>query len=171
MARCHGLQVGRAAELHDVGKVAMPDAILHKPGPLDDRESTIIRGHTVIGERTIAAAPALVDVASLVRSSHERFDGEGYPDGLKGTDIPIGARILAVCDSFTAMTADRSHRPAIEAAHAILELRHHAGTQFDPIVVDAFCAERLTWNRDDQPHAHPIDARGAADVADALGGR
>ena len=151
-------QVGRAAELHDVGKVALPDAILHKPGPLDDHEWTIMRGHTVIGERIIAAAPALVDVASLVRSSHERFDGEGYPDGLKGTDIPIGARILAVCDAFTAMTADRSYRPGIEAADAILELRHHAGTQFDPIVVEAFCAERLTWNRD-------TDSTAAADRA------
>jgi len=133
--------VGQAAELHDIGKVAIPDAILHKPGPLDDREWNLIRRHTVIGERIIAAAAALVDVASLVRSSHERFDGEGYPDGLRGTDIPIGARILTVCDSFTAMITDRSYRLATDVTHAIVELRHCSGTQFDPIVVEAFCAE------------------------------
>jgi diguanylate cyclase (GGDEF)-like protein len=134
-------QVGQAAELHDVGKVAIPDAILHKPGPLDEREWNVIRGHTVIGERIIAAAPALIDVASLVRASHERLDGDGYPDGLTGTDIPIGARILAICDSFTAMITDRSYRPAMPVSHALVELRDCAGTQFDPIVVEAFCTE------------------------------
>lgn len=133
--------VGQAAELHDIGKVAIPDAILHKPGPLDEREWNFIRGHTVIGERIIAAAPALRDVATLVRSSHERFDGHGYPDRLRGTDIPLGARILTICDSFTAMITDRSYRPAIDVTHAIVELRRCAGTQFDPMVVEAFCAE------------------------------
>lgn len=133
--------VGQAAELHDVGKMAIPDAILLKPGPLGDREWNLIRGHTVIGERIIAAAPALVDVAKQVRASHERFDGGGYPDGLKGTDIPIGARIIAICDSFTAMITDRSYRPAIDDVHAILELRRCTGTQFDPTVVEAFCTE------------------------------
>jgi len=133
--------VGQAAELHDIGKVAIPDAILYKPGPLDEREWKFMRGHTVIGERIIAAAPALHDVATLVRSSHERFDGAGYPDGLRGTDIPLGARILAICDSFTAMITDRSYRPAMDVTHAIIELRRCAGTQFDPMVVGAFCTE------------------------------
>jgi two-component system cell cycle response regulator len=76
-----------------------------------------------------------------VRSSHERFDGHGYPDRLRGTDIPLGARILAICDSFTAMITDRSYRPAIDVTYAIVELRRCAGTQFDPMVVEAFCAE------------------------------
>jgi HD-GYP domain-containing protein (c-di-GMP phosphodiesterase class II) len=133
--------VGQAAELHDIGKVAIPDIVLHKAGPLDEREWNLIRGHTVIGERIIAAAPALHEVATLVRSSHERFDGDGYPDGLRGAGIPLGARILAICDSFTAMNTDRVYRPALEATHAIAELRRCAGTQFDPMVVEAFCTE------------------------------
>jgi two-component system cell cycle response regulator len=133
--------VGQAAELHDIGKVAIPDAVLHKAGPLNEREWNLIRGHTVIGERIIAAAPALHEVAMLVRSSHERFDGDGYPDGLRGPGIPLGARILAICDSFTAMNTDRVYRPALEATHAIAELRRCAGTQFDPMVVEAFCTE------------------------------
>ena len=100
--------VRHAAELHDVGKMAIPDAILDKPGPLDDAEWEFIRRHTIIGERIVAAAPALRPVAALVRSSHERWDGAGYPDGLAGEEIPLGARIVAVCDAFDAMVADRA---------------------------------------------------------------
>ena len=105
-------EVARAAELHDVGKVAIPDAILNKPGPLDEAEWSFMRRHTIIGERILLSAPALRPVARLVRSSHERWDGGGYPDGLAGEEIPLGARIVAVCDAFDAMTTDRPYRRA-----------------------------------------------------------
>ena len=133
-------QISHAAELHDIGKVAIPDAILSKPGPLDPREWEFIRRHTLIGERIIAAAPALGMVARLVRSSHERWDGTGYPDRLPGQDIPLGARVVGVADAFNAMTSERPYSPAVAPELAIMELRRHAGTQFDPVVVEAFCA-------------------------------
>jgi diguanylate cyclase (GGDEF)-like protein len=133
-------QVRHAADLHDVGKVAIPDAILDKPAPLDDEEWVFMRRHTVIGERIVAAAPALAPVASLVRASHERYDGQGYPDGLKGDEIPLGARIVSVCDSFDAMVADRPYRAALPEHVALAELDRCAGTQFDPVVVAAFRA-------------------------------
>ena len=133
-------QVRHAAELHDVGKVAIPDAILSKPGPLDPREWEFIRRHTLMGERIISAAPALGSVAALVRSSHERWDGTGYPDRLAAHDIPFGSRIVAVTDAFEAMTADRPYLPARAPEQVLAELRRCAGTQFDPVVVEAFCA-------------------------------
>ncbi|MFN8216865.1 MAG: diguanylate cyclase [Solirubrobacterales bacterium] len=132
-------EIVRAAELHDVGKVAIPEAILNKAGPLDDDEAEFIRQHTMIGERIIASAPALVPVARLVRSTHERTDGSGYPDGLDGADIPIGSQIIAVCDAYEAMISERSYSAAIAPEAALAELRHCAGTQFDPGVVEAFC--------------------------------
>jgi two-component system, cell cycle response regulator len=132
-------EVARAAELHDVGKVAIPDAILNKPGPLDESEWNFMRRHTVIGERILLSAPALRPVARLVRSSHERWDGGGYPDGLRGDEIPLGARVVAVCDAFDAMTTERPYREPIPESQALAELRRCAGTQFDPMVVDAFC--------------------------------
>jgi diguanylate cyclase (GGDEF)-like protein len=131
-------QVRHAADLHDVGKVAIPDAILDKPGPLDADEWTFMRRHTIIGERIVAAAPALSEVAVLVRASHERYDGAGYPDGLAGDAIPLGARIVAVCDSFDAMVANRPYRLALPHAAALAELERCAGSQFDPVVVGAF---------------------------------
>jgi two-component system cell cycle response regulator len=131
-------EVIRAAELHDIGKVAVPDAILNKPGPLNDEEWAFMREHTVIGERILAAAPALRGVASLVRSSHERWDGGGYPDGLAGAEIPLGARVVAVCDAHHAMTSERPYSSGMSEADAVAELRRCAGTQFDPVVVDAF---------------------------------
>ena len=131
--------VRHAAELHDVGKVAVPDAILGKPGPLDDDEWAFIRRHTVIGERIVAAAPALRGVATLVRASHERWDGAGYPDGLVGVEIPLGARIVAVADAFDAMTAARPYSTPRTPDEALAELRRCAGKQFDPAVVAAFC--------------------------------
>jgi diguanylate cyclase (GGDEF)-like protein/putative nucleotidyltransferase with HDIG domain len=134
--------VRQAAQLHDIGKVAIPKAILHKPGPLDDDEWAFIRRHSEIGERIIGEAPALARVAAMVRSSHERFDGAGYPDGLAAKDIPLGARIVAVCDAFDAMISERPYSPAKTPEAAEQELRACAGSQFDPVVVEAFCASR-----------------------------
>ncbi|MEA2419480.1 MAG: hypothetical protein QOE60_1686 [Thermoleophilaceae bacterium] len=132
--------VAHAAELHDVGKIAIPDAILQKSGPLDETEWGFMRRHTIIGERILLAAPALRSVARLVRSSHERFDGAGYPDGLRGLEIPLGARVVAVCDAFDAMTTNRPYRNRIGEPAALAELHRCAGTQFDPIVVEAFAS-------------------------------
>jgi two-component system cell cycle response regulator len=135
-------RVQQVAELHDVGKFAIPDAILDKPGPLTSDEWELVRRHPVVGQRIVAAAPALADIADLVRATHERFDGGGYPDGLAGEDIPLVARIVAVCDAFDAMTSTRPYRPALSVDEALAELRRCAGTQFDPAVVSAFLAER-----------------------------
>jgi two-component system, cell cycle response regulator len=132
--------VVRAGVLHDVGKAAIPDAILDKPGPLDEQEQAFMRRHTIIGEEILLGAPALADVAALVRSSHERFDGLGYPDGLAGEAIPVGARIVAVCDAFDAMVTDRPYLASRSVAAALDELRRCAGSQFDPAVVEAFAA-------------------------------
>jgi diguanylate cyclase (GGDEF)-like protein/PAS domain S-box-containing protein len=128
----------QAAALHDVGKVAIPDAILDKPGPLDETEWEFMRTHTLIGERILAEAPALAEAAKIVRSSHERFDGQGYPDGLAGKAIPLPARIIAVCDSFDAMTSNRAYRTAMSTEGALSELHNCSGTQFDPAVIAAF---------------------------------
>ncbi len=132
--------LARAAELHDIGKVAVPDDILNKPGPLDDVEWRLMRQHTLVGERILAAAPALAAVARLVRLSHERWDGSGYPDRLAGEDIPIGARVIAVCDTYDAITSNRSYADARTHEQALAELERCAGSQFDPVAVRAFCA-------------------------------
>ena len=139
-------QIRQAAELHDVGKVAIPDAILDKPGPLDASEWAFIRRHTLTGERIIAAAPDLRQVATLVRSTHENFDGSGYPDRLAGQEIPLGSRIIAVCDAFDAMTTDRPYRKAMDEEPAVAELRRCAASQFDPAVVMHLC-DLLTSRR------------------------
>ena len=125
-------RVRHAAELHDIGKVAIPDSIVQKPGPLDEDEWAFMRRHTIIGERILAAAPSLAPVGELVRSSHERYDGRGYPDGLAGEDIPLGARIIAACDAFDAMLSDRPYSPAKSVDEARAELHRCSGTQFDP---------------------------------------
>ena len=130
----------QAASLHDIGKAAIPDEILDKPGPLNDEEWGFMRRHPVTGERILSAAPALAGAAKLVRASHERFDGRGYPDRLAGDDIPVGARIIFVCDAYNAMTSDRPYRDAMSPEEALAELRLCAGTQFDPVVVEAFSA-------------------------------
>ena len=129
-----------AAELCNVGTVAVPDGILNKPGALDDAEMEFVRRHPIVGERILAAAPSLAQVARLVRSSHERQDGGGYPDGLNGDAIPLGARIVFACDSYVSMRTDRPHAKATTAAAAVGELRRCAGPQFDPSVVEALCA-------------------------------
>jgi HD-GYP domain-containing protein (c-di-GMP phosphodiesterase class II) len=131
----------RTGELHDVGKIAVPESILNKPAPLTDAEWTFVRNHTLIGQRVLNAAPALRPVAALVRSTHERYDGAGYPDGLAGEQIPLPARIVFACDSFHAMIADRPYAPAITLAGARAELHRGAGSQFDPRVIDALIAE------------------------------
>ncbi len=133
--------VARAADLHDIGKMAIPDAILNKPGPLDDEEWAFMRRHTVIGEEILAVAPALQHVALLVRASHERWDGGGYPDGLAAEEIPLGARIVAVCDAYSAMVQERPYKSGLRPEDALAEIRRSAGTHFDPQVVDAFAAE------------------------------
>jgi putative nucleotidyltransferase with HDIG domain len=130
--------VRRAAALHDVGKVAIPDEILHAPRKLTEDEWVYMRQHTIIGARIIGAAPELLPVAEIVRSSHERWDGDGYPDRLAGEKIPLGARIVSVCDSYDAMTTDRAYRDAMAVSEALDELDRCAGTQFDPRVVAAF---------------------------------
>jgi two-component system cell cycle response regulator len=132
------VDVLHGAELHDVGKLAIPESILHKPGPLNDEEWVVMRRHTIDGEQLLSGIPALATAASLVRSSHERWDGGGYPDGLVGAAIPMGARIIAVCDAFDAMVTDRPYRRGMPEADAAVELRRCAGSQFDPEVVEAF---------------------------------
>ena len=140
----------QAAELHDVGKFAIPDSILEKSGPLSEEEWELIRQHTVIGERILAAAPALRDVGGIVRSTHERFDGAGYPDGLEAMAIPLEACIIAAADAYCAMTGERPYRPPLTSSAAIAELERCRGTQFDPRVVDALIAVLATERlRDD----------------------
>jgi two-component system cell cycle response regulator len=129
----------RAAQLHDIGKVAVPSEILGKPGPLSDSEWDFVRQHTLVGDRILSAAPSLTAIARLVRSSHEKFDGTGYPDGLGGPEIPLAARIVAVCDAYHAMTTERPYRRSVDRDQALEELRRCAGGQFDPQVVAAFC--------------------------------
>jgi HD-GYP domain-containing protein (c-di-GMP phosphodiesterase class II) len=128
------------AAFHDIGKLAVPEAILNKPGPLTDEEFEIVQRHTVIGEQILAPIEFLADVLPLVRSAHERWDGAGYPDGLAGEEIPLGARIVFACDTWEAMTAPRPYRAARPEDEARAELRRVAGSQLDPRVVDALLA-------------------------------
>jgi diguanylate cyclase (GGDEF)-like protein len=132
----------QAASLHDVGKVAIPDSILEKSGPLTEDEWDLMRTHTIVGERILGAAPALADASRIVRSTHERWDGWGYPDALKYEEIPLGARIIAVCDAFDAMVSPRPYRTRVTHDEALAELIRCSGTQFDPRVVEAFRTSR-----------------------------
>ena len=127
-------RVRSAALLHDIGKVAIPDEILHKSGPLSDEEWMLMKQHPVIGERILRVVPGLGTVARIVRHEHERWDGRGYPDGLRGARIPIGSRIIIAADAYHAITSDRPYRPARSHSDAIEELSKCAGTQFDPAV-------------------------------------
>ncbi len=132
-----------AAELHDIGKAAIPDAILDKPAALNSEERAFIERHTIIGERILASAPSLRGIAAIIRATHERYDGRGYPDGLAGEQIPLAARIIAICDAFQAMTSDRSYHDAMTERQAREELRRGAGTRFDPELVRLFLAGRV----------------------------
>jgi HD-GYP domain-containing protein (c-di-GMP phosphodiesterase class II) len=133
--------IALAAELQDIGLLAVPEAVLETDRPLSDVERALLHSHPVAGERIIGAAPGLTSVASLVRAVSERFDGSGYPDGLVGEAIPLGSRIIAVAVAFAAMTATRPHRQAVTVEEALGELRRCGGTQFDPQVVEAMAAD------------------------------
>jgi diguanylate cyclase (GGDEF)-like protein len=158
-------RVRRTAELHDVGKLAIDPATVAKPGPLDDAEWAEMRTHTIAGEELLRAAPPLHAIAPLVRASHERWDGGGYPDGVAGERIPLAARIVAACDAFDAMVTDRPYRRGMSAAEAKAELVACEGTQFDPAVVSALLAELA------EPHQQPVHISAApADDAAVEGG-
>ena len=127
------------ALLHDVGKIRIPASIINKPGPLDDAERALMQTHAAAGEELLKRVGGLLgEVGTIVRSCHERWDGRGYPDGLAGEEIPLIARLVCCCDAYNAMTTDRPYREALSVAAAIAELQANAGTQFDPVVVDAF---------------------------------
>jgi putative nucleotidyltransferase with HDIG domain len=134
--------------LHDVGKIGIPDEILRKPGPLDDDERRLMESHTVIGERMLEDLALLRgEGLRVVRSHHERWDGTGYPDGLAGDAIPIGARIFAAADALDAMTNDRPYRVAGDWRNAAEQIEAGAGTQFDPAVVEAFGRREFSLRR------------------------
>jgi HD-GYP domain-containing protein (c-di-GMP phosphodiesterase class II) len=129
------------ALLHDVGKIRIPTEIINKPGPLDAEERALMNTHTILGQEMLVRAGGLLgEVGPLVRSCHEHWDGNGYPDALGGEEIPLVARIVCTCDAWSAMTTDRSYRRALSRDAALAELRNCAGTQFDPRVVDALLA-------------------------------
>lgn len=151
-------EISRAAQLHDIGKVAIPDEILNRPGALNQTDWQCIRNHTILGESILDGAPALRGVARLVRASHERWDGAGYPDNLSGEEIPLGARIVSVCDAYEAMTSERAYRAAVAHETACQELLRCAGKQFDPEVVSAF----LTLTHADHDEPELDSAQGAA---------
>jgi putative nucleotidyltransferase with HDIG domain len=129
-----------AALLHDIGKIGVPDQILRKNGTLTEEEWAIMKQHPLIGARIVAPVKKLTQVAPLIQAHHERYDGSGYPYGLKGKDIPRGARILAIADSYSAMIDDRAYREARTPQAALQELRRSKGTQFDPELVEIFAS-------------------------------
>jgi HD-GYP domain-containing protein (c-di-GMP phosphodiesterase class II) len=137
-----------AALFHDLGKIGLPESILKKPGPLDEEEHALMQRHPIWGADLLRRVKGLEPVATIVRFHHERWDGTGYPHGLEGEHIPLASRIVAVCDAYDAMTSDRSYRSALAPEQAVAELREHAGSQFDPNVVDRFIA---VLGEDDPP--------------------
>jgi putative nucleotidyltransferase with HDIG domain len=126
-----------AAEFHDIGKVAVPTEVLRKPGPLDELERQVMACHVEWGAELLRHLPDCETIAEIVRHHHERFDGGGYPDGLKGCEIPLASRVIAACDAYGAMIADRPYRKALGRERALLELADGAGSQFDPDAVAA----------------------------------
>ena len=130
-------QLELGALLHDIGKIGVPAQILAKPGPLTPEERETVETHPLLGERILAPIEQLGEVRSIVRSAHEHYDGSGYPDGLVGDAIPLGARIVLACDAFHAMTTDRPYRKALGVEEARRRLVEASGSQFDPQVVDA----------------------------------
>jgi HD-GYP domain-containing protein (c-di-GMP phosphodiesterase class II) len=162
------------ALLHDVGKIAVPKEIINKPGPLTDDEWLVIKTHTIEGQRMLDRVGGLLsEVGRIVRSSHEKWDGSGYPDGLTGDQIPVESAIVSCCDAFNAMTTDRSYRKALPLSVAVAELRKNSGTQFCPAVVDALvglvleteaeavaAAAEPAWELSVAPDAAPAAAAG-----------
>src|SRR3954451_17329173 len=130
-------EIRTVALLHDVGKIGIPDHVLHNPDPLSFEEWAVMRQHPVIGERILEPLPGLADVARAVRHEHERWDGTGYPDGLAGEEIPLAARVVLACDAYHALVSDRPYRSALQQEEALRELELCAGTQFDPAVIEA----------------------------------
>ena len=124
--------------LHDIGKVGIPESILCKTGPLNDLEWIVMRSHPHVGAKIVEPIPFMGEAVEIVRSHHERYDGSGYPAGLRGEEIPLGARIFAIADAFDAMTSDRPYRRALPTEEAVAQIQAGSGTQFDPVCVDAF---------------------------------
>jgi HD-GYP domain-containing protein (c-di-GMP phosphodiesterase class II) len=147
-------EVGYGFFLHDIGKVGVPESVLCKRGPLDEAEWAVMREHPAIGAQIVAPIRFLSGAVDIVRSHHERWDGAGYPRGLRGEDIPLAARIFAIADSFDAMTSDRPYRAAMPLEQALDEIRDGAGTQFDPEVAKAF----LELAHDDLVRTAPVAA-------------
>jgi HD-GYP domain-containing protein (c-di-GMP phosphodiesterase class II) len=145
-----------AAKLHDIGKTANPAALLGKPSPLNGHGREFVNRHPVIGARIVSAAPALANIAPMIRSSHERIDGHGYPDGLTGENIPLGSRIIAVCDAYETMTADRLQQPGLSVDAALEELKRHAGTQFDARIVKVFSDIALYRSSPSEPDPNTL---------------
>jgi putative nucleotidyltransferase with HDIG domain len=150
-------QMRLAGLLHDVGKIGIPDAILNKPAALSEAEYDQMKGHSVLGEQIVAAGD-LPEEARWVRHHHERYDGDGYPDGLAAAGIPLESRIILAADAFEAMTSDRPYRRAPGRTFALAELRRHAGTQFDPVVVHA-----LSHALDSSPGGFDVTSPGQPD--------
>jgi HD-GYP domain-containing protein (c-di-GMP phosphodiesterase class II) len=150
MAMSVGAEMGMAGEelhtlelaglFHDIGKIGVPSEIIRKDGPLTAEERRIMNMHPEIGEQILAPVPFLQPIRPIIRACHERWDGKGYPDGLKGEGIPLEARIVFVCDAYHAMTTDRPYRDALPEGEAIRRLKLSSGTQFDPSVIGAFVA-------------------------------
>jgi putative nucleotidyltransferase with HDIG domain len=168
-------EVEFGALLHDVGKLTVPNAIINKPGPLSAEEMDRMRAHTVEGEEMLdRIGGVLAEVGHVVRSHHEHYDGRGYPDGLRGDQIPVAARVVSCCDAFNAMTTDRSYRAAMPVWAAVRELREHSGTQFDPWVVEALVSIVSGWETaedewDDDEAAAAIGSAPPATVPVAAG--
>jgi len=171
-------RIRSASLLHDLGKLAIPDEILSKPGELDEPEWRVVAEHPKIGQIVLEQAGALRDAATIVLHHHEWYDGRGYPHGLRGQEIPVGARIVAVADAYEAMIAGRPYRDAVSHQAALAELSRHAGVQFDPEIVALFTsmfADGVPWaaspHEHDHPHPHHVGDRNHAEIHDALHAR
>jgi HD-GYP domain-containing protein (c-di-GMP phosphodiesterase class II) len=162
-------RIAHAALLHDVGKLGVPHEILHKRGPLTDEEWAVLAEHPVAGERILLRIPELASLAPIVRHEHEHWDGSGYPDRLRGHNIPVGSRIILACDAYEAMTTPRPYRPALSKEEAIDELRAGSGSTYDPEVVEALL-DLLGVDRQDVPD-RALGVRLAAQVPPRLEGR
>jgi len=168
-------QIEKAAILHDIGKIGVADAVLAKPGPLDDTEWAEMRRHPELGCRMLQGIDFLRDAAEIVHSHHEHYDGSGYPRGLKGDKIPLGARIFAVVDAYDAMTSYRPYRKARPHRKAVEEIVRNSGIQFDPDVVRAFLEaekrglledERRAGEREPEAVTAEVQAPAASSVRD-----